>query len=69
MNKNFNVDMFSANIRGGKAFAKEKKIGELKKIISKHIGRCYTSDRWLEQDKTWKIWFRAKWNRKKKGYI
>ena len=35
LNKKFNVKMFSAKIRGGKAFAAEQKIGKLRKRISK----------------------------------
>ena len=31
LNKKFNVEMFSTKIRGGKAFAAEQKIYELKK--------------------------------------
>ena len=35
LNKKDNVEMFSTKIRGGKAFAVEHKIRELKKRISK----------------------------------
>ena len=35
MNKRYNVDMFSTAVRGGKAFAVEQKLRELKKSISK----------------------------------
>ena len=35
INLKYNVDKFSANIRGGKAFATEQKIRELKKILFK----------------------------------
>ena len=35
INLKYNVDMFSMNIRGGKAFAAEQKIRELKKILFK----------------------------------
>ena len=35
INLKYNVDMFSTNIRGGKAFAAEQKIRELKKILFK----------------------------------
>ena len=35
LNKRYNVEMFSTKIRGGKAFAAEQKIKELKKRISK----------------------------------
>ena len=31
MNKKYNVDMFSTVVRGGKAFAAEQKLRELKK--------------------------------------
>ena len=39
LNKEYNVDMYSTNLRGGKAFAAEQKICELKKLLlgSKHI--------------------------------
>ena len=39
LNKKFDVDMFHTRLRGGKAFAAEQKIRELKKIIlrSKHF--------------------------------
>ena len=33
LNKKFNVEMYSANLRGGKAFAAEQKIRELKKAL------------------------------------
>ena len=33
LNKKHNVDMFSTKIRGGKAFAAERKIKELKKLL------------------------------------
>ena len=33
LEKKYNVDMFSTNMRGGKAFAAEQKLRELKKII------------------------------------
>ena len=33
LNKKFNVDMYSTNLRGGKAFAAEQKNGELKKTL------------------------------------
>ena len=38
-NKNLNVEMYSTHLRGGKAFAAEQKIRELKKLFlrSKHI--------------------------------
>ena len=35
INKRYNVEMFSIKIRGGKAFAAEQKIRELKKRTSK----------------------------------
>ena len=35
LNKKHNVDMFSAKVRGGKAFAAEQKIRELKKLLLK----------------------------------
>ena len=35
LNKKYNVDMFSTAVRGGKAFASEQKLRELKKRISK----------------------------------
>ena len=35
INQKYNVEMFSSNIRGGKAFAAEQKIRELKKVIFK----------------------------------
>ena len=35
LNVKYNVEMFSSRIRGGKAFAAEQKIRELKKIIFK----------------------------------
>ena len=35
LNKRYNVDMFSTAVRGGKAFAVEQKLRELKKSISK----------------------------------
>ena len=39
LNKKFNVEMYSPNLRGGKAFAAEQKIRELKKTLlrSKHV--------------------------------
>ena len=33
LEKKYNVDMFSTNMRGGKAFAAEQKLRELKKRI------------------------------------
>ena len=33
LNKKFNVEMYSTNLRGGKAFAAEQKIRELKKTL------------------------------------
>ena len=33
LNKQFDVDMYSTNLRGGKAFAAEQKIRELKKLL------------------------------------
>ena len=35
INLKYNVEMFSSRIRGGKAFAAEQKIRELKKVIFK----------------------------------
>ena len=35
MNKKYNVDMFSTAVRGGKAFAAEQKLRELKKRLSR----------------------------------
>ena len=35
LNKKFNVEMFSTSVRGGKAFAAEQKIRELKKLLLK----------------------------------
>ena len=35
LNHKYNVTMFTTNVRGGKAFAAEQKIRELKKRISK----------------------------------
>ena len=37
LNKKYNVAMFSTAVRGGKAFATEQKLRELKKIISKSL--------------------------------
>ena len=39
LNKKFDVDMFHTQLHGGKAFAAEQKIRELKKILlrSKHF--------------------------------
>ena len=33
LNKQFDVDMYSTNLRGGKAFVAEQKISELKKLL------------------------------------
>ena len=33
LNKQFDVDMYSTHVRGGKAFAAEQKIRELKKLL------------------------------------
>ena len=33
LNKNFDVEMYHTNLRGGKAFATEQKIYEYKKIL------------------------------------
>ena len=33
LNKNFNVEMNSTHLRGGKAFRAEQKISELKKLL------------------------------------
>ena len=35
LSKKYNVEMFSSKVRGGKAFAAEQKIRELKKRVSK----------------------------------
>ena len=35
LNQKYNVEMFSTRLRGGKAFAAEQKIRELKKVIFK----------------------------------
>ena len=35
LNKKYNVEMFSTKVRGGKAFAAEQKIRELKKMLPK----------------------------------
>ena len=35
LNKKYNIDMFSTNLRGGKAFATEQKIREFKKLLFK----------------------------------
>ena len=35
LNRKYNVEMFSSRLRGGKAFAAEQKIRELKKVIFK----------------------------------
>ena len=35
LNKKFNVEMFSTKVRGGKAFASEQKIRELKQLLLK----------------------------------
>ena len=35
LNKKYNVEMFSARVRGGKAFAAERKIREFKKLLPK----------------------------------
>ena len=35
LNKKYNVDMFSTAVRGGKAFAAEQKLRELKKRLSR----------------------------------
>ena len=42
LKKKFNVKMYSTHLRGGKAFAAEQKIGELKKLLlsSKHMEKC-----------------------------
>ena len=39
LNKKFNVEMYRIHLRGGKAFAAEQKIRELKKLLlsSKHM--------------------------------
>ena len=34
LNKEFDVDMYCTNLRGGKAFAAEQKIRELKKLFA-----------------------------------
>ena len=36
-NKKYSVDMFSTTVRGGKAFAAEQKLRELKKALEKKI--------------------------------
>ena len=33
LNQKFNVEMYSTHVRGGKAFAAEQKICELKKLL------------------------------------
>ena len=33
LNKEFDIDMYRTNLRGGKAFAAEQKIRELKKLL------------------------------------
>ena len=35
LNKKFNIEMFSTNVRGGKAFAAEQNIRDLKKLLLK----------------------------------
>ena len=35
LNKKYNVEMFSLRVRGGKAYAAEQKIRELKKLLFK----------------------------------
>ena len=35
LNKNFNIDMYSTNLRGGKVLATEQKIREIKKAAFK----------------------------------
>ena len=35
LNKKFDIEMFSTNVRGGKAFAAEQNIRELKKLLLK----------------------------------
>ena len=33
LNKEFDVEMYQANLRGGKAFAAEQKLGEFRKML------------------------------------
>ena len=44
LNKEFDVDMYSTNLRGGKAFAAEQKIRELKKLLlrSKRVQKSFS---------------------------
>ena len=44
LNKEFDVDMYSTNLRDGKAFAAERKIRELKKLLlrSKHVQKSFS---------------------------
>ena len=44
LNKEFHVDMYSTNLKGGKAFAAEQKICELKKLLlrSKHVQKSFS---------------------------
>ena len=44
LNKEFDVDMYSTNLRDGKAFAAEQKIRELKKLLlrSKRVQKSFS---------------------------
>ena len=52
MNLKYNVEMFSTRIRGGKAFAAEQKIRELKKIIFKTKNTYKLSKKKINSKKT-----------------
>ena len=53
LNKRYNVDMFSTAVRGGKAFAAEQKLRELKKgifrlkVLEKRINPFWLDDRFI----------------------
>ena len=46
LNREHNIEMFSTSLRGGKAFAREQKIRELKKRVSrlKHAKKTVETD-------------------------
>ena len=47
-NKKFNIEMYISHLRGGKAFAAEQKIYELKKLLLRSKRRARFKGKWIK---------------------
>ena len=73
LNEKINIEMFTSSVRGGKAFAAEQKIRELKSRIAKLSAlklkvppsKIITTSAENMKCFKWKIWDKSKWHWKK----